>query len=303
MKRWGLIVLILGCLTATGLAVAAKVRRDNARNLLSSMVAAEESGTYTAEVSLRYQRGDSAKSHRIRVIRVSGQTFTEPLDPSSERRPRWRHRGPITDVDLLLANYSVALEGEEPIAGRPARRVAVRPRHPDRPTCTLWIDRERSFLLKYETKDRTYETNAILFEAKAPERSDSGRSRGRREVSLSELPQAVSFPVAVPSWLPKGFRLQRASVMKWESHESLHLLYTDGLATLSVFESPEGSEWGRRWEWLKKKGGPCSAGKVSRGGWTTLTIALEGVVVTVAGSISEKELVDLLESMDVRRRG
>ncbi|MBI2901609.1 MAG: hypothetical protein HYY17_15605 [Planctomycetes bacterium] len=316
MRRWTLILILCGSAAATGLAVAAKVRRDAARNTLVAMVAAEENGTYTAEVRVRERREGQEREHRFRVVRAGGRTSIDSVGEPKERRGGTDHRRrgggpmmgpsrsrvPITDVDLVLQNYHVAVEGDESVAGRAARRIAVRPKFPGRPSCTLWIDRERSLLLKYETQDRTVETLSLSFEAKAPERKGWSRSHERREVSLADLPGAVGFPVAVPTWLPKGFRFHRATVSRRESVESLQLLYTDGLAVVSVLENPEGSEWGRSWNWLKRKDDACRAGRISREGRTMLTVSLEGVVVTVAGSIPEKELVDLLGSMELRRK-
>lgn len=298
MKRALLVLVMASAAVTTGIAVADKVRRDDVRGTLRAMIAAEESPSYTADVVVREQRGDRTRVLRLRVTRHGGQTHVEPLDGAEHRGGRHRVRLPITDVDLLVRNYDVSIEGEEAVAGRAARKIAVRPRHPDRPSCTLWIDRERSLLLRYETRDRTVDTESIRFEAKPVERR-TWKGPEFRSVGQEELRTAVGFPVGIPLWLPRGFRFHKASAVKWESAEVLHILYTDGLAIVSVSQFPEGSRWGRTWDWMKKKGDTIEAGRVVRGGRTMLTVVVGGVVITVGGSIAEQELKDVLESMDV----
>lgn len=319
MKSWILAGVMFSAAAAMGVSVAFKVRRDEIRNTLTSMMSAEETATYTAEVTVR----EKDRTMRFRVVKYAGRTFLEPLD--GERRGRGPRggpqRGPIVDLDLLLTNYDVDIERTEFVAGRAAKRVVIRPIRANRSGCTLWVDRETSVLLKMETPDRTIVTETIVFEAKPVEarpredrHSHYHEARGRfeprregkpehRELQEESLSRAVSFPVALPSWLPAGFKFHKAGSMKWGSQESVYVLYTDGLATISMFEMPENSEWARKWDWLGKKGkdGDCKAGKVAHGGRTTLTVTLDGVVVSVTGTIPEAELVDMMGSMEVRR--
>lgn len=321
MKSWILAGVMFSAAAAMGVSTALKVREDAVRNTLASMMSAEENATYTAEVVIREKA--SGKTTRLRVVRFQGQMSVEPLE-GERRGGRGRGpRGPIVDVAILLENYDVAIQNDEILAGRVAKRVTIRPRHPNRPTCTLWVDRERSVLLKHETDERIVETESILFEAKPIERRGGrpdhhhshyheargkvewrpeGKPERRDNLDLASLPGAASFPVALPTWLPAGFRFYRAGFQKWGSHESLYIVYTDGLTTVSLFEMPANSEWAKKWDWLgKKKDGDCQAGRVKRGGHTMLTVTLDGVVVTVAGTIPEQELVDLMGSFELKK--
>ena len=230
----------------------------------------------------------------------------------SGRRGGPRGRKPsITDVDLLLRNYEVSIEGTESVAGRPCHRITVSPRYPGRPSCKLWVDREKSLLLRYESPDRKFQYETVEYDpAIDPKVFERKRrwSKGppsfsyvRKEVSLAEAKELVSFPVAQPTWLPKGFQFRKATYRKWGSRETLYLSYTDGLATISIFESAEGTEWGRSWSWLsKKKDGTTQAGRYRRGNMTMLTVPLDGVIVTAVSSIPEEELKDLLSSLEIK---
>ncbi|MHC4606994.1 MAG: MucB/RseB C-terminal domain-containing protein [Planctomycetota bacterium] len=231
--------------------------------------------------------------------------------PRGPRRGFGRGGPPILDVDLLLENYDVRVEGTETVAGRPCRKIAVRPRFEGRPTCTLWSDEERSLMMKFRSEHSAFEYESIEFDAviddkefeRKKHRSGKPRDSHHRSVTLDEAKELVSFPLARPEWLPEGFRFHEATYMKRDSFESLHALYTDGLATVSLMECPEGAGWGPPWmkSKKKKKKDTHKAGRYRRGNVTMLTVALEGVTVTVVGSIPEQDLVDLLSSLTIDR--
>jgi len=75
-------------------------------------------------------------------------------------------------------------------------------------------------------------------EAVAP---DSGVS-GAKALTLPQARQAVSFDPVAPSRIHPGYILD--SITKVASRDSLHLLYTNGIDTLSVFEQPLDEEQG-----------------------------------------------------------
>jgi negative regulator of sigma E activity len=48
--------------------------------------------------------------------------------------------------------------------------------------------------------------------------------------------------IVAPEQLPDGFSLQSINLMRFDDHKSVHLIYSDGLMVLSVFQSPSGDE-------------------------------------------------------------
>jgi hypothetical protein len=61
-------------------------------------------------------------------------------------------------------------------------------------------------------------------------------------ITLEQARNAVDFPFVAPLWLHPGYILD--SVRKIEDRNCLHLVYTNGIDTLSLFEQPANGEKG-----------------------------------------------------------
>jgi len=68
------------------------------------------------------------------------------------------------------------------------------------------------------------------------------RLSGAKALTLSQARQAVSFQPVAPSRIHPGYILD--TITKVAGRESLHLLYTNGIDTFSVFEQPLGGNQG-----------------------------------------------------------
>ncbi|MHC4538621.1 MAG: hypothetical protein ACYS74_02415 [Planctomycetota bacterium] len=55
-------------------------------------------------------------------------------------------------------------------------------------------------------------------------------------LKLSKARETFEFTLVSPSWLDPGYRLDQ--IRRIEGRDALHLLYTDGIETLSLFEQP-----------------------------------------------------------------
>jgi hypothetical protein len=64
---------------------------------------------------------------------------------------------------------------------------------------------------------------------------DPAISNGHR-LTLSEAREAADFNLVSPPWLDPGYMLDQ--IRRIEGRDALHLLYTDGINTLSLFEQP-----------------------------------------------------------------
>ncbi len=148
-----------------------------------------------------------------------------------------------------------AHEKSQRIAGRTTRVLDVRPRDPYRFGYRLWLDTEtalplRSDLIAGDGKSieklyfiRISFPTVIPAADLLPELSSEGFSQYQRPATGSDAAQSI-----IPEWvvgdLPRGFRferVQRRPGMK-AGIEVEHLVYSDGLASVSVFieELPEG---------------------------------------------------------------
>jgi hypothetical protein len=73
---------------------------------------------------------------------------------------------------------------------------------------------------------------------------------GSKALSLAQARAAVTFDPVAPSRIYPGYILD--TVTKVAGRESLHLLYTNGIDTLSVFEQPIGGDQGLAAEDFRK---------------------------------------------------
>jgi len=157
---------------------------------------------------------------------------------------------PVNRVSLLRANYTLTITGDDRVAGRDVVVIAVRPRTEPRPTLVLWLDRDTGLVLRSErhhadgslaqaaafTEIEYQEPPADRFTFSPP------RGVGVRGLSSSEplrteeIASRMGFHPIVPRELPGGFVLDR--VLTSGSHASgvAVMQYTDGVATLSLFE-------------------------------------------------------------------
>lgn len=151
----------------------------------------------------------------------------------------------LPDLD---EHYAIGLGGSGRVAGREAQIVLIYPRDDYRYGYQLWADRDTGLLLKADLLDRKGRileqfmfTHLVIGEpipdsAFVPQIPDQQGLRWYREESGPPPPQTGE-----PGWtaerLPAGFRLStfmmRREPMRHKPVE--HLVYSDGLAAVSVF--------------------------------------------------------------------
>lgn len=218
--------------------------------------------------------------------------------PGCGRALRIEH--PVSDPDILMENYDYHPLEDETVAGRPCRRGRLVPRRHGRPSCTLWRDAETGLILAFESPDRAVRFESIDFtppETPLPEENrgagGKGGGCGEEKVSIGEAGERLSFRPLDPGWLPGGFRLQRSVFFNRCGQTGLHLVYTDGLATISLLETSAADEK------PQGKKNYYQAFRERRGATNFLSTTIGEVRLAVAGPIPEEELLALLSSMQV----
>ena len=153
----------------------------------------------------------------------------------------------------LADYYAIRLGDMERITGRPAQLVIVKPVDQYRYGYHLWADKETGLLLKadlLDTQGRILEQfmfTQINIGAKIPASALAPGVEGKGMVWHREDEDRKAI-TAKAGWtaaqLPKGFRLSahisRQTLMRKRPME--HLVYTDGLATVSVFVVKHGED-------------------------------------------------------------
>lgn len=186
----------------------------------------------------------------------------------------------------LEENYVLELGRSARVTGRPVQGLVIRPRDDYRYGYQLWADRETGLLLKADVMDDKGKIleqfmftqisigGDIPASAIAPQTKDSGMVWYRDAVSESR---------ATPGWratrLPRGFKLASSVMRKMPMREDAvqQLVYSDGLATVSVFI-----------EKLRDGGLPAADGPTRMGALYALGRPVDSHHVTVVGEVPAK---------------
>ncbi len=180
--------------------------------------------------------------------------------------------------------YEIRGGERERLLGRNTRVVALHPRDEYRYGYRLWIDEETSMPLKTQLCDSSGTViEQIVFSAiDLPERIPDAMFKPSMDASTYRWLRAdrrVATNVAPALWeamrLPPGFRMatRSAQAMPGSSEPVAHLVFTDGIASVSVFVEPRKPD-------SKPAEGPARVGSSS-----AFSTVVDGHQVTVVGEV------------------
>jgi sigma-E factor negative regulatory protein RseB len=188
-----------------------------------------------------------------RAVKVERRTFRGLL-PGLSR----------ATAEEIAAHYELQELGTAKLVGRSCRAVSVRPRDAYRYGYRMWIDEETALPLKVELLDAEGEAlEQLMFtQISYPASIDDSAFRPadvpeRDYVWIRHQPKdspATQPSAAVAGRLPPGFRLvmQERQIMPGLQQPVAHLVFTDGLATVSAFIAPQGAP--RKLKGLSRRG-------------------------------------------------
>ncbi|MBT6276310.1 MAG: hypothetical protein HOI95_19525, partial [Chromatiales bacterium] len=170
-----------------------------------------------------------------------------PLD-FGKRSLRSVNSGPIFSGGAVPAPYSLKLEDDDRAAGRAAKRISVVPKDALRYGYQLWIDEASGLLLRStlvtpsgQVLEEIAYTNitvpATISDAQL-EASIGGPGYKQFSSRLDDAPHDLSSASGWSvKWLPTGFEMrERVAPPPAEGGvAAVHLVFSDGLASVSVF--------------------------------------------------------------------
>lgn len=262
---WGLIWIVL--------LAANTVSAGHVSDLLKKMSDADESLSYQGVfimrksdnlMTMRVQHGtdergvweslESLNGEARKVIRVNDEVTSiyperKLIIVSNNKNKATLHPTLPENLDKLEAFYQINRLEDDRIAGHHTAVLDVKPNDGHRYGYRYWLDTETGVLLKCDllneqgTVVEQMMFTALEYLSAAPEsafnninHADFDKKRldkGRTDT------QNVAWQV---SSLPDGFMLTQSSLRKRGDDESVHLVYSDGLASVSVFiEQGEGT--------------------------------------------------------------
>ena len=153
-------------------------------------------------------------------------------------------------IEKAAGHYRITLGGLEPLAGRLGRKLSIVPRDEYRYGYTLWLEDTSGLLLKWELFEQSARPLARLMftdirigQEVDQDELESTEPMGEYQTHASELPEKQEVTHARPRWAPErvppGFGLMTHRRQQKQAPGLFqHLVYSDGIATVSVYVEP-----------------------------------------------------------------
>lgn len=172
----------------------------------------------------------------------------------------------VRQFDRITDTYQLGEFGEGRVAGRVARRIGVEPKDEHRYGYRLWVDANTALLLRSELVDRSgrqlevFMFNSVRFgdevndSALQPQRGTGAMINHLTLQPVSGLDRRVDQRQRTPGdtsgqewqvgWLPAGFKMASLDLREKRATGAVvsNLMYSDGLATFSLFIEPMPAE-------------------------------------------------------------
>jgi sigma-E factor negative regulatory protein RseB len=150
---------------------------------------------------------------------------------------------PLTpNVRELGAAYAVALAGSDRVAGYDVNIVDIIPRDPYRYGYRLWLSRDNQLPLRSAIVDAKRQPLAqFMFVALDVGMKPSEADLAPMETVAGAVADGETAIDLRPAWrvdAPAGFRLVRTQRMAGNAELSEQLVYTDGIASVSIYVEP-----------------------------------------------------------------
>jgi len=225
-----------------------------------------------------------ARKAAFRLAEIAAVVAATLLISQQLQKPAPQARAELAPINFYLTEHQEAVAHTVP-AGLSARS-------PSR------IPIERDDLLYYELLDDFSETRrpGVILRGRATQedvRPAPSPSGSREQVlPLDQARKAVDFPLVAPARLHPGYILD--SVRKIAGRNCLHLLYTNGINTLSLFEQPANGERGlaakdfRQYAVYRSEEPAPEQAKVTILAWTSGEVAL-----VLIGKAELSQLMDI----------
>lgn len=218
------------------------------------------------------------------------------------------------NLGLLLHNYRAVIGSEDNVAGRRCIAVLLVNKYTGETVMRIAVDAETKLVLE---KDRyaasgsvahqmrfeqiTY-TNAIpagLFTVPSTGYTRSeGPGHGIPSNDLAAVVRTAGFAAVGPKYLPDGFLPVAGDVTDIKGVRTLHILYSDGLRTVSLFENARGAAVDlSKYTVHQTKIRAADAKYVEDGPTTLLTWAAGSRHFALVGELSRTELVRIASSV------
>lgn len=259
--------------------------------------------THLSDAKNEYERLEGLGGERSEVIRKNGQVWCYFGDNKLEvaRREAGRTFPALLpeQISLLRENYTIYFGAEDRVAGFHARSIIFKPRDKMRYAHKMWTDKESGLLLKamvLDERERVIE-QYVFTQLKIGGEIDhkwivepATGNKSRPADAVTQM-QPKKLLIAESGWqvyfLPAGFKkiMEVSRHLRGEHSQATHMVYSDGLAGISVF--------------VEKRGGKSDIkqGLHNFGVSQMYAKNMDDNVLTVVGEVPPRTLLQIAESV------
>jgi len=177
-----------------------------------------------------------------------------------------------------------------------------------RPTTRMYISRDDILYYEFiEDLPRSARPGIILRRPSSQREISPPKAPAISKWKILTLPQArnaVGFNPVAPPWLHPGYILD--SIRKIDGYNSLHLFYTNGIDTISLFEQPSNGEQGLAAQDFREyaiyRSVEPAAGLKGKGRATILAWSNGAVSFVLIGKTDMAQLMDMAQSISYTKR-
>ncbi len=214
---------------------------------------------------------------------------------------------------LLLHNYSAVMAPDDDVAGRRAYSVLLVNKYTGQTVMRISVDSQTKLVLqkeryapsgavshamRFEQIRYTSDIPQQLFALPSGLQRIAGTVHGISTSDLPALVQAAGFKAAGPKYLPEGFSPIAGDLSDIKGVRTLHLMYSDGLRTVSLFQNARGAAIDLTGYKVQSVALRSRSAQYVIDGSTTLMAWQNGNLhLALVGELSRDELVKIAQSV------
>ncbi len=157
---------------------------------------------------------------------------------------------------LLRKNYQLARKDDEAFDGRSVVAIALINKYNRRPAMLVRVDKEMKIVLdkqefaldgslvgevRFQSVRYTAAISTADFALPKQYQIVQGPTFGEPPQSPQSVVRSAGFPARAPKALPEGFAPVEGSLVELKGVRTVHVLYSDGIRTFSLFENASAS--------------------------------------------------------------
>jgi sigma-E factor negative regulatory protein RseB len=240
---------------------------DRGHELLTLSVSAGREHSYSGTQFVVFWSEEQSTSALVDVVHRAGRDTVMRVapTPSLPDGATYHQDDSVTVVDeatlaLMGRNYEAEVQGNDRVAGRPTDVVVVR-KPGLSPQARFWLDQETHVALRREVYDadgRVLRASAFVdVELAEPATAEIVSGIDRPEPSgdplqPTDLDELRDDDWLLPATLPGGLELVDARTIGEDQERVVHLSYSDGISTLSLFEQQGDLDTGSLEGWRRE---------------------------------------------------